>query len=160
MTGVRAAVFCLGLACSPAFGLPRGDAESGADAPLPQDAIPSRLCRNLFFVPVTLADRPEYPQARTLWFVYDTGNNHTVVDPESIERVTGRDLDGVDTLAAAAEEGFTRHLAAALRDQLARAVRGEPRDEEAVAGRLAAFRWPEVFARIERAYRSAGARSD
>ena len=58
-------------------------------------------------MPVTLADRPEYPQAHTLWFVYDTGNNHTVVDPESIERLVqflmDRKVHGVTVLGALGE---------------------------------------------------------
>ncbi len=66
-------------------------------------------------------------------------------------------LDGIDTPAAGAEADFTRHIATALTEQLERAARCEPPDEAAVAERLATFRWSEVFARVENAYRAAGA---
>ena len=57
----------------------------------------SHFCRDYFFVGVTLAPREGYPEDRTLWFVHDTGAGSTFVDPDALERVTGRqDLAGMD----------------------------------------------------------------
>jgi hypothetical protein len=51
--------------------------------------LPTELCRNYFFVPITLAPREGYPQDRTLWFLHDTGASSSYVDPDSLERVSG-----------------------------------------------------------------------
>ncbi|KAA9131527.1 hypothetical protein F3N42_09425 [Marinihelvus fidelis] len=66
------------------------------DDPLSDLRVPGELCRNYFFVPVSLAPRDGYPEDRTLWFIYDTGNEVTVVDPESLERVSNRKFDTGD----------------------------------------------------------------
>lgn len=63
---------------------------TGAD---PVD-VPTEMCRGYFFVPVTLAPREGYPEDRTLWFLYDTGASTTYADPDSVERVSGRDMSG------------------------------------------------------------------
>lgn len=56
--------------------------------------LPTEMCRGYFFVPVTLEVREgETAQERTLWFLYDTGAASSFVDPDSIERVSGRRLD-------------------------------------------------------------------
>ncbi|GEM_PF-1380633 len=73
-----------------------GEPASGPATASESRVVPTELCRNFFFVPVTLADREGYPQDRTLWFIYDTGNEATVVDPDSLERVSNRDFDRGD----------------------------------------------------------------
>lgn len=61
------------------------------DAPV---VLPAEVCRGYFFVPVTLEVRDgEMDSDRTLWFLYDTGAASSYVDPDSIERVSGRRLD-------------------------------------------------------------------
>ncbi|OLF78268.1 hypothetical protein AWH62_15650 [Maricaulis sp. W15] len=55
--------------------------------------LPSQMCCGYFFVPVTLAVRDgETAEARTLWFLYDTGASASYVDPDSLERVSGQRL--------------------------------------------------------------------
>lgn len=54
------------------------------DAPI---ELPTEMCRNYFFVPVTLASKEGYPEDRTLWFLHDTGASSSFVDPDSIKRV-------------------------------------------------------------------------
>ena len=56
-------------------------------------SVPTEMCRDYFFVPITLQARAGYPENRTLWFLYDTGASATYVDPESIARVVGREID-------------------------------------------------------------------
>lgn len=51
--------------------------------------LPTEMCRNYFFVPVTLAPKDGYPEDRTLWFLHDTGASSSFVDPDSINRVAG-----------------------------------------------------------------------
>jgi hypothetical protein len=51
-----------------------------------EEIIPSERCHGLWFVPISFGDEPE----RTLVFVLDTGASHTSVDPDSVERLTGR----------------------------------------------------------------------
>ncbi len=58
--------------------------------------LDSHFCRDYFFVGVTLADREGYADDRTLWFVHDTGASSSLVDPDAIERVSGRDVRDVD----------------------------------------------------------------
>lgn len=70
-------------------------------APPPADAqtidpvvLPSQMCRGYFFLPVTLEVREgDTAEGRTLWFLFDTGAASSYVDPDSIERVSGRRLD-------------------------------------------------------------------
>lgn len=50
--------------------------------------IPTEMCDGYFFIPVTLADREGYPDGRTLWFLHDTGASYSIVDPDSLERVS------------------------------------------------------------------------
>ncbi len=50
--------------------------------------IPTEMCGEYFFLPVTLAARPGYPEDRVLWFLYDTGASFSIVDPGSLERVS------------------------------------------------------------------------
>ena len=54
--------------------------------------LPTQMCRDYFFVPITLAERPDRPENRTLWFLYDTGASSSFVDPDSLERVTAQDF--------------------------------------------------------------------
>ena len=49
--------------------------------------LPTEMCRDYFFVPVSLAPKDGYPEDRTLWFLHDTGASSSFVDPDSIERV-------------------------------------------------------------------------
>lgn len=88
------------------------------EEPLKSLRVPGELCRNYFFVPVSLAEREGYPQDRTLWFIYDTGNEVTVVDPESLERVSNRDFntgDRVNLVDATAGEITWNKLPTRLR---------------------------------------------
>jgi len=54
--------------------------------------VPSEVCGDYFFIPITLAPRKGYPEDRTLWFLYDTGASISTIDPHSIERVSGKKL--------------------------------------------------------------------
>ena len=54
--------------------------------------VPTEMCRGNFLIPLTLAPREGYAEDRTLWLLYDTGAGATYIDPDSIERVTGRRL--------------------------------------------------------------------
>ena len=57
-----------------------------------QDVIlPAELCRGFWLLPVEF-EPGEDGQARTLWFLHDTGASRTVVDPDSIERLFGQRL--------------------------------------------------------------------
>lgn len=49
-------------------------------------ALPAEVCRNLFLIPLALDGREE----RTLWMVLDTGASETSVDPDAIQRVSGK----------------------------------------------------------------------
>lgn len=67
--------------------------EAYQEAPAPASyQLPVELCRGFWFVPITLAPREGYPEDRTLWFIYDTGAGYSVVDPDSLRRVTRRDI--------------------------------------------------------------------
>jgi len=55
--------------------------------------IPTEMCDGYFFIPVTLADRQGYPEGRTLWFLHDTGASYSIIDPDSLERVSGTRVD-------------------------------------------------------------------
>ncbi|WP_203295082.1 PDZ domain-containing protein [Maricaulis parjimensis] len=76
-----------------------GNLQAAAYAQLPaQDPprvheLPSQMCRNYFFVPITLSDQPDRPQDRTLWFLYDTGASSSFADPDSLARVTAQSFD-------------------------------------------------------------------
>lgn len=77
---------------SPAFALFLFSATASA-----QDVhiVPTEMCRDYFFVPLVMAereDRAEDEAGRTLWFLFDTGAAVTHVDPDAIERITGRDV--------------------------------------------------------------------
>jgi hypothetical protein len=50
--------------------------------------VPTEMCGDYFFVPVVLGK----DAARTLWMLLDTGSSVTVVDPESVERISDADL--------------------------------------------------------------------
>lgn len=65
-----------------------GGAAPAAPAPRGATALPTEMCRGYFFVPVTLPTREGQPADRTLWFLYDTGAAYSVVDPESVARVS------------------------------------------------------------------------
>jgi hypothetical protein len=59
--------------------------------------VPTEMCRDYFFVPVVMAERDDRAPdeaGRTLWFLFDTGAAVTHVDPDAIERITGRDVSG------------------------------------------------------------------
>lgn len=60
--------------------------------------LDSYFCRDYFFVGVTLADREGYAEDRTLWFVHDTGASNSFVDPDAIERVSGRNVRNVNRI--------------------------------------------------------------
>lgn len=51
--------------------------------------VPTEMCRGYFFVPVVVGEDPD-AEERTLWFIYDTGADTTHVDPDSLERATGK----------------------------------------------------------------------
>ena len=61
--------------------------------------VPSEMCRGYFLVPITLADREGYPEDRTLWFLYDTGASNTLVDPDSLERASGKSMARVSRVS-------------------------------------------------------------
>lgn len=70
------------------IGNPGADAQTRPESGIP---VPTEMCLGYFFVPVTLQARDDRPGSdRTLWFVYDTGASTTYVDPDSLERVSGR----------------------------------------------------------------------
>lgn len=73
--------------------LPVPEAFGTLDSPM---ALPAEMCRNYFFLPVTLAPREGYPQDRTLWFLHDTGASDSYVDPDSVERVSSVRLEEGD----------------------------------------------------------------
>ncbi len=50
--------------------------------------IPALICRGLWIVPVTFDNNPN----QTLHLILDAGADFTSVDPDAIERVTGRFL--------------------------------------------------------------------
>ena len=52
--------------------------------------VPTQVCRGYFFVPITMAERNEVPGDHTLWFLFDTGASSSFVDPDSIERFSGK----------------------------------------------------------------------
>ncbi len=55
--------------------------------------LPSQICRDYFFVPITLSDQPGRPENRTLWFLYDTGAASSFADPDSLERATSQSFN-------------------------------------------------------------------
>ncbi len=57
--------------------------------------LPTEICHGQFLVPLTLAPRDGYSEDRTLWLLFDTGAGATYIDPDSIERTTGRRF-GID----------------------------------------------------------------
>lgn len=48
--------------------------------------LPTESCGSYFLVPMTVADDPE----RVLWAILDTGAQHSLFDPDSIERAYGK----------------------------------------------------------------------
>lgn len=73
------------------IGNPGAGAQTSPGSGIP---VPTQMCLGYFFVPVTLQARDDRPGSdRTLWFVYDTGASITYVDPDSLERVSGRRID-------------------------------------------------------------------
>lgn len=84
MHRIRLVAVCL-LALVPA---PLVVAEETSDV-----VVPTEMCVDYFFVPMTLAPRegaPEDAEARTLRLLYDTGASTTYIDPDALERVSGR----------------------------------------------------------------------
>jgi len=71
-----------------------------AGAEEPRGAVvPTETCIDYFFVPITLAPRdgaPEDAEARTLRLLYDTGASTTYIDPDALERVSGRRIESGD----------------------------------------------------------------
>lgn len=66
-----------------------GNPAMGADTA--DHVLPGETCRGYFFVPITLQAREGAPDRdRTLWFIYDTGASVSHVDPDSLERASGR----------------------------------------------------------------------
>jgi len=54
--------------------------------------VPTEVCGDYFFIPITLAPGKGYSEDRTLWFLYDTGASISTVDSKSIERVSGKKI--------------------------------------------------------------------
>ncbi|MGX6648523.1 hypothetical protein ACWCOP_11350 [Maricaulaceae bacterium MS644] len=54
-----------------------------------EHVLPAEMCRGFWMLPVDLAPG-EDGAVRRLWFLHDTGASQTFVDPESLERLTGR----------------------------------------------------------------------
>lgn len=52
--------------------------------------VPTQVCRGYFFVPITMHERDDVPGEHTLWFLLDTGASSSFVDPDSIERFSGK----------------------------------------------------------------------
>lgn len=52
--------------------------------------LPTEICRGYFFLPVKLSERKDVQGDRTLWFLFDTGASSSFVDPDSLERVSGK----------------------------------------------------------------------
>lgn len=52
----------------------------------PHRQVPSEICRGYFLVPLS----PAGDEQRALWLVLDTGAGHSSVDPDSLERFSGR----------------------------------------------------------------------
>jgi hypothetical protein len=88
---IRALALSL-LLSSSACAVQESEAEETSDVRI----IPTQICDGYFFVPVTLADREGYPDGRTLWFLHDTGASYSIVDPDSLERVSGTRVDSGD----------------------------------------------------------------
>jgi hypothetical protein len=58
--------------------------------------VPTEMCVDFFIVPITLAPRdgaPEDAEGRTLRLLFDTGASTSSIDPDAIERVTGRRVE-------------------------------------------------------------------
>ena len=96
---------------------------SGADVRI----VPTEMCDGYFFIPVTLADREGYPDGRTLWFLHDTGASFSIIDPDSLERVSGTRVDTGDRVnirdATAGPLTFNRLPVRAMElDHLSRAL--------------------------------------
>lgn len=68
-------------------------------AAAPEDVVlPAELCRGFWLLPVEF-EPGEDGQARTLWFLHDTGASRTVVDPDSIEQLSGQRLEDDQRIA-------------------------------------------------------------
>ncbi len=76
------ALAALGLALSP-------QTQSAAHAEA-EYIVPTQICRGYWLIPVALQARDGDEDARTLWFLHDTGASNTYVDPDSLQRVSGR----------------------------------------------------------------------
>lgn len=61
---------------------------ANADSEAEPIVVPTEVCGDYFFIPITLAPKQGYPEDRTLWFLYDTGASISTIDPKSIERVS------------------------------------------------------------------------
>lgn len=55
-----------------------------------EHVVPTEMCRGYWMLPVTLQPREGDTEARTLWFLHDTGASTTYVDPDSLERLSDR----------------------------------------------------------------------
>jgi len=58
--------------------------------------LPTEMCGDYFFVPITLAAREGAPadaESRTLHLLFDTGASSTSIDPDALERVSGRRIE-------------------------------------------------------------------
>ena len=64
---------------------------AGADADA--HVVPTEMCRGYWMLPVTLQPREGDTEARTLWFLHDTGASNTFVDPDSLERISDRTFE-------------------------------------------------------------------
>ena len=81
-----AAALGLALAAAPLA----ADAGPGARDRLTPHVVPAEICRGYFLVTLELGE----PEGRTLLLLLDTGASHTVIDPESVYRVSGRRVAG------------------------------------------------------------------
>lgn len=81
---ILCAVACLAMVAPAA-----GGSQDGA-------LLPTKMCGDYFFVPITLAARDGAPadaESRTLRLLFDTGASSTSIDPDALERVSGRRIN-------------------------------------------------------------------
>jgi hypothetical protein len=75
-----------------ALALLAAQASPTAETGVGERVLPAELCRGFWLLPVELEPGPSGVR-HTLWFLHDTGASATYVDPDSIERVSGRRVE-------------------------------------------------------------------
>lgn len=60
----------------------------------PVITVPADLCGDYFMVAFNLPEKEGRPDDRTLWMIYDTGADYSVIDPDSVLRVSGTEVAG------------------------------------------------------------------